>query len=87
MHIFTYLHTHIYIYIYNIFTPSEFSHQLTLMVFNWNLSDSKSPQVSRTLLSILADLNNTVVWTVSPVLLFTNHPVLVSILWWLYQEH
>ena len=29
------------------------------------LSDSKSPGVSRTLLSILADLNNTVVWMVS----------------------
>ena len=29
------------------------------------LSDSKFPQVSRTLLSILADLNNTVVWMVS----------------------
>ena len=27
------------------------------MVFYWSLRDSKSPQVSRTLLSILADLN------------------------------
>ena len=35
------------------------------MVFHWSLSDSMSPQVSRTLLSILADLNNAVVWTVS----------------------
>ena len=35
------------------------------MVFRWSLSDSKSLQVSRTLLSILADLNNAVVWTVS----------------------
>ena len=35
------------------------------MVFHWSLSDSKSPQVSRTLLSILADLNNVVVWMVS----------------------
>ena len=32
------------------------------MVFHWSLSDSKSPQVSRTLLSIL---NNAVVWMVS----------------------
>ena len=31
----------------------------------WSLNDSKSPQVSRTLLSILADLNNAVVWMVS----------------------
>ena len=35
------------------------------MVFLWSLSDSKSPQVSRTLLSILADLNNAVVRMVS----------------------
>ena len=35
------------------------------MVFHWSLSDSKSPQVSRTLLSILAVPNSTVVWTVS----------------------
>ena len=32
------------------------------MVFHWILSDHKSPQVSRTLLSILADLDNAVVW-------------------------
>ena len=32
------------------------------MVFHWSLSDSKSPQVSRTLLNILAVLNNAVVW-------------------------
>ena len=35
------------------------------MVFHWNSSDSKSPQVSRTLLSILSLLNNAVVWMVS----------------------
>ena len=35
------------------------------MVFHWGLSDSKSPQVSRTLLSILAVFNNAVVWMVS----------------------
>ena len=35
------------------------------MVFHWRLSDSKSPQVSRTLLSILAVFNNVVVWMVS----------------------
>ena len=33
--------------------------------FHCSLSDSKSPQVSRTLLSILAVLNNAVVWMVS----------------------
>ena len=35
------------------------------MVFHWSLSDSKSPQVSRILLSILAVFNNAVVWMVS----------------------
>ena len=35
------------------------------MVFRWSLSDSKSHQVSRALLSILPDLNNAVVWMVS----------------------
>ena len=35
------------------------------MVFHWSLSDSKFPQVSRTLLSILSVLNNAVVWMVS----------------------
>ena len=35
------------------------------MVFHWSLSDSKCPQVSRTLLSILAVLNKVVVWMVS----------------------
>ena len=35
------------------------------MVFHWRLNDSKSPQVSRTLLNILAVFNNAVVWMVS----------------------
>ena len=35
------------------------------MVFPWRLRDSKSPQVSRTLLSILAVFSNAVVWMVS----------------------
>ena len=35
------------------------------MVFHWSLSDSKSPQVYTTLLSILAVRNIAVVWMVS----------------------
>ena len=35
------------------------------MFFHWILSDSKSPQVSRILLSILDVFNNAVVWMVS----------------------
>ena len=41
-----------------------------LMVSHWSLSDSNSPQVIRTLLSILPNPNNTVVWMVS------NHPLI-----------
>ena len=45
------------------------------MVSHWSLSD-KSPQVSRTLLSILADLNYAVVWMVStrPVISKSSSP-------------
>ena len=47
------------------FTHLSLSHQRQPVVFHWSLSDSKSPQLSRTLLSILAVLNNAVVWMVS----------------------
>ena len=40
------------------------------MVFHRSLSDSKSPQMSRTLLSIMVILNNVVVWMVS------THPLI-----------
>ena len=36
-----------------------------MMVFHWSLSDSKSPQVFRTRLRILAVLSNAVIWIVS----------------------
>ena len=42
-----------------------FSYLHYLMVFHWSLSGGWCPQVSRTLLSIVADLNNAVVWMVS----------------------
>ena len=45
--------------------PNSFSYQLKLMVFPWILSDSKSPYVSRTLLSILVILNNVVFWMIT----------------------
>ena len=46
------------------------------MDFHMNLSDSKSSQVSRTLLGILADLNNGVVLMVSicPLIFKTSSP-------------
>ena len=43
-----------------------------LVVFLWSLSDSKSPQISRTLLSILADFNNDVSRMVSIFSLISN---------------
>ena len=40
-----------------------------MMIFHWSLCGRKSPHVSMTLLNILADLNNTVVWMVSTPLI------------------
>ena len=51
-------------------TPCKISHSLA--VFHWNLSDSKSTQVSRTLLSILTDLNWSVVWMIKIFPLISN---------------
>ena len=42
------------------------------MIFHWSLSDSKSPQVPRTLLIILTDLNDSLVWIVSTRLFISN---------------
>ena len=56
------------------------------MVFHWSLSDSKSPRDSRTLLSILADLNNAVVWMVSTCpLISKSSNSCTKILCWLYR--
>ena len=48
-----------------IFLLERFSHRRYLMVFHRNPSDSNSPQVSRTLIIILADPTNAYVWMVS----------------------
>ena len=45
---------------------------LLLWVFYWSLSNSKSPQVSKTYLMILANLNNTVLWMVLILHLISN---------------
>ena len=47
-------------------------HTNKLVVFQWSLRDNKSPQISRTHFSILADLNNEVVWMVSANLLISK---------------
>ena len=46
------------------FLLASFSHLCQLVVFYYSLSDSKSSQVSRTILSILANLNSDVVYMV-----------------------
>ena len=55
------------------------------MVFQRNLSESKSPQVSRTLLSILADIINTIICVVRFFLLFTILPVFLP--FWTVQGY
>ena len=62
-------------------TPSKFSYLRESMLFYRSLSDSKSPKISKTLLNILTDLNNTVVWMV------TASKSLLPILWGLFQTH
>ena len=47
-------------------------------IIHWILIDSKSLQVSRTLLSILADHNNAEVWMVSILPLIFNFSSLLS---------
>ena len=50
----------------------SFSDQRWLLFFHWSLSDSKSTQVFRALLSILTDLNNAVFWTVTTCLVISK---------------
>ena len=47
------------------YSYESFSYQRQLMVFNWSLSDSKSPQITRDLFSILAHLTYAVVCMLS----------------------
>ena len=55
------------------------------MVFQWSLRDRKSPQVFRTFLSILADLNNAAVWMVwARSLIFNSSSSLTKRLWGFY---
>ena len=59
--------------ILSIYSFESFSEQRKLMVSRWILRDSKRPQVYRTLLNILADLNNSVVSMVfTPSLISKN---------------
>ena len=75
-------------------TVLSFSHQRWLMVFHWSLSDSKFPQVSRTILSILAVLNNAVIWMVSTrpstsqiiiiIIIYPFRVFHISVSWWFF---
>ena len=58
--------------IYYYLLLESFSHQRQLIFFPLSLSDSKSPQVSETFLSILTVLNNVEVWMVSTCPLISN---------------
>ena len=60
---------------------ASFSHQYYLLVFYWNLRPGKSSQMSKTLLSILTDLSNVVVWMVSarPPIFNSSSPLIKSL--------
>ena len=47
-----------------LFFFSSISQQHQLVVFHWSLSDNKSLQISTTLLSILPNLRNAVIWMI-----------------------
>ena len=64
---------HYTVIIINIISLFEsFLYEFHLMIFHYSLSDSKSPQISRTHLSILADLNHSVVFMISILSLISN---------------
>ena len=83
-----------YYYYYPYSLIRAFHISVSRLVFHWRLSDSKSPQVSMTLLSILAVLNNAVVWMVStcpttskssspfsnPIVTVPNAPITIGII-------
>ena len=65
----------------------SFSHRHQLMELHCRLSDNKTPQISRTLLGILTNLNDVVVWMVVSLLLISSPQVAVSIFLSLYRVH
>ena len=65
---------------------ASFLHQHQLMIFQRSLSHSKCPQVSKTLVSVLANLNNAVGrMVITRPLISKSFKSLVSILWWQHQ--
>ena len=72
---------------FNIIGPGQFFWLLLFykVVFHWSLPDSKSRQVSRTLLSTLAGLNNAVLLIVSTISLISKSPS--HYFWRLFQVY
>ena len=60
-----------YLPLFDFFIPA-------LVIFNWSLNDSKYSQLSRTFLSILADLNNVVVSMVAILSPIPNSTIILS---------
>ena len=56
----------------------QFHHYHLLMVFQWSVSYRKSPQVSRTLLGVLADLNNAEIWMISFFPLISSFIIIID---------
>ena len=52
-----------------------FPFSVSWLIFPWSLGESKRPQVSRTLINILVNLRNAVVWMVSTITLIFHCPV------------
>ena len=74
-------------FLFIILVLARFSHQRLLVGFQWSLSDSKSPQVSKDFLSIQAGLSNVLVWMVSILPLISNSSCLFSNLLGPFQVH
>ena len=66
----------------SLFSLESLSHQSQLMVSHWSLRDSKSTQVSTTLLSILANDSNAVLWMVStrPLISKSSSPCTIHLM-------
>ena len=64
--------------LYIILIIANYSHQYKRVVFHWNLRDTKSSRVLKTLLIIISDYIIVVVWMVLILLIIFNFPSLFS---------
>ena len=91
----------VYACYYHYLTPLEFFTSVIARVFHWSLGDSKSLQVSRTHLRILAVLSNAVLWIVStrpttskssrtfnnPLVIVPNAPITIGTYYYYYYYY